>query len=494
MLLTADLLLYYRRCNRRAFLEVHGDRHQQDAPSDYLQKILRDSASHREATLSQYEFQNAYPVEGNWKAASQSTLALMRQGVELIRNGGLLIPAGELRFLDPFLAPELTLTLQSSEALFLSQPDLWIKVPGQSQFGNWMYLPLEVKFGRRPKLEYQLVSAFHAWVLGSIQGVLPETAQVLLRQGKCHRVNLPRVMPQLQETVQDCLEMLVSQQEPEVFISRHRCDLCQWLSSCRQVAESQQHLSLIAGVTPTRYETLQALGLTSLESLAGASPELMEPEIESAIATQLVYQAQAVLGQRVIVRSQPFEDDLPVAPVELYFDIEAEPDLELEYLLGVLVVDRLNQTQKFYPFLAEKPEDELQIWQQFLELVWRYPTAPIFHFCDYEFKTVQQLAKRYRTGYAIQSVLSRFVDIHERVTRLVALPIESYALKAIAKWLGFEWRDPSANGAQSIFWYDSWLKTGDRRFLESVIRYNEDDCQATYRVKDWLVNYFNTEV
>jgi len=29
-----------------------------------------------------------------------------------------------------------------------------------------------------------------------------------------------------------------------------------------------------------------------------------------------------------------------VAPVELYFDIEAQSDLNLDYLLGVLVVDR----------------------------------------------------------------------------------------------------------------------------------------------------------
>jgi uncharacterized protein len=62
-------------------------------------------------------------------------------------------------------------------------------------------------------------------------------------------------------------------------------------------------------------------------------------------------------------------------------------------------------------------------------------------------------------------------------------------LKAIARWIGFEWRDPQASGSQCIYWYDQWLATGDRTFLETIQRYNEDDCRATRHVKDWLENF-----
>ncbi|MHC5832771.1 MAG: TM0106 family RecB-like putative nuclease, partial [Nostoc sp.] len=95
-------------------------------------------------------------------------------------------------------------------------------------------------------------------------------------------------------------------------------------------------------------------------------------------------------------------------------------------------------------------------------LVWQYPEAPIYHFCVYEFDTVKRLAKLYRTPYAsVRPVLSRFVDVYEQLTQSVALPIESYALKAIARWLGFEWREKEASGAKCIYWYDQWLETGD---------------------------------
>jgi len=56
-------------------------------------------------------------------------------------------------------------------------------------------------------------------------------------------------------------------------------------------------------------------------------------------------------------------------------------------------------------------------------------------------------------------------------------------------WLGFTWRDPKANGAKCIYWYDQWLETGDREFLKMIQVYNEDDCYATRRVKDWLVTF-----
>ena len=83
---------------------------------------------------------------------------------------------------------------------------------------------------------------------------------------------------------------------------------------------------------------------------------------------------------------------LASAPIELYFDIEAEPSLNLAYLHGVLVVDRSNQTQTFHPLLADHPEQEEQVWFQFLDLVLQYPQAPIYHFCAYEVQTVERLA------------------------------------------------------------------------------------------------------
>jgi predicted RecB family nuclease len=89
--------------------------------------------------------------------------------------------------------------------------------------------------------------------------------------------------------------------------------------------------------------------------------------------------------------------------------------------------------------------------------------------------------------------LARCVDLHKWVTHGVILPIENYTLKLIARWVGFEWRDAQANGAQAICWYSEWLKTGDRQLLESIIVYNEDDCRATWQVKNWLSSFLESQ-
>jgi len=39
-----------------------------------------------------------------------------------------------------------------------------------------MYVPAQIELGKRPKLEYQIVAAFHAQVLATVQAAEPDTA------------------------------------------------------------------------------------------------------------------------------------------------------------------------------------------------------------------------------------------------------------------------------------------------------------------------------
>ena len=480
--LTDRLLFNYQRCSRRAFLELHGDLTQRDPPSDYLRKLKQDSVEHSHSILLNYQplHQPIYPPQ-DWTTGASATWALMQQGVEHIKRG--------------------VLTRQEANGMLLvSTPTLLVKQPGESVLGDWCYVPIDIKLGKKPKLDYQVISTFHAYVLAEVQGVWPDTSWLALRAGKLYAVDLERQFPRMQEILQICIQDLQQQDLPEVFIAHSRCDLCQWFSYCYSQAQAEQHLSLLPGVTPARYAHLQALNLTTVAALSVANPEQLAPlpGFGELVAEKLVHQAQAALQNRAIARtsphpSQPFPllpADLPSADIELYFDIEAAPDKNLIYLHGVLVVDYQAETETFHSLVAEEPDQEQAAWEQFLSLVLNYPNAPIYHFCPYEAQTVQRLAEEYGAPSGqIEPLLERFVDVHKRVTDAVTLPIESYALKHIARWLGFDWRDLGANGAQSICWYDEWLVTGDRAYLDAILRYNEDDCRATYWIKNWLVEF-----
>ncbi|WNN90174.1 TM0106 family RecB-like putative nuclease [Gloeocapsopsis dulcis] len=471
--MTAELLLQYQRCQRRAFLDTHGDRSQRDTPSEFLLRLQQDKVIHHQNALAQQNHQQPDYYRGNWQAGAIATLELMQQGVERISQGVLLT-----NYLEKYT--------------LLSRPDLLIKQPGNSSFGDWIYIPAQIELGKRPKLEYQIIAAYNAHVLEQIQGISPKSAWLFLRRPEIYTVDIARWTAQMQRSLNQCLEILEAELAPEVFISRQRCNLCRWYSQCYAIAKSQQHLSLIPGVTPNRYTQLQALNVVTLEALTQVNPSQLEslPGFDRQVAQKLVLQAQAVFENRPILLDTT--DSISVSPVpliELYFDIEAEPDLNLDYLLGVLVVNRQTGTETFYEFLAETPAQEETIWQQFLDLVHQYPTAPIYHFCSYEVDTVKRLGKLYHTPrQQIKTLLARFVDVYE-LTQTVALPVENYTLKAIARWLGFEWRDPHANGSHCIYWYDQWLASGDRTLLDAIVRYNEDDCYATRYVKDWLVDF-----
>ena len=483
MLLNAELLLNYQRCERRAFLDVYGDPTLLDPLNDFHLKLQQDRFQYQRTVLADKTYSKPEYPKRDWLAGAKATLELMQQGVETIYKGVLLLEV-DTEY------PQQEDSKEFDSITLLSCPDLLVKQPGQSIFGDWCYVPHQIELGRRPKQDYQIIAAFHAFVLAAVQKTMPMNAWLILRERSPYQVNLAKVIPKMQQVLDRCIEMLQYRQEPEVFISRQRCNLCRWYSDCYQLAQSQQHLSLIPGVSPLRYSYLRSLNLNTLESLAGANIDSLEPTIETDVAIQLVRQAQSVLKNQVIFNSSPSIniDELPM-PIELYFDIEAEPDLNLDYLLGVLVVNRSAKTETFYPFFAEEPQQEGLIWQQFIELVEQYPEAPIYHFCEYEVETVKRLAKCYNTPFErVDPILARFVDVHERIKQAVTLPIQSYALKHIARWLGFEWQNPKANGQLCIYWYDQWLLKRDRAYLDDILRYNEDDCRATLVVKDWLVN------
>ena len=531
MLINAELLLQYQRCKRRPFLDIHQDRNQRANVSDLLHKLQQDKNFRKKKVLAKWIFQQPDYPRRDTQAGKAATVELMRQGVASIHQGVLQVYYG-------------------NKHLLLSCPDLLIKQPGNSPFGDWVYIPASIELGKRPKQEYQILAAFHAYVLAKIQGSPPPTALLLLRgKDTAYQVDLTKWTPLMHEKLIECIQVMESQIAPELFISRQKCSLCHWYANCYADAKSQKHLSLLPGVTPIRYTQLQTLGINNPETLANINPEILEdlPGFDRIIAAKIILQAQSFVQNRPFVlpqltlrsknnvtnpqlpkpnirsnkaqitpynsyqtsfpkkiipkpsslsrKSQIFAEDIVrSAPIEIYFDIEAQPDLNLNYLLGVLVVNKQTQTEEFYSFLAERPKDEKLIWRQFTDLMCQYPEAPIYHFCVYEFDTVKSLGKLYRTPQSIvKPILNRFVDIYEQLTQSVTLPVESYALKAIAKWLGFKWRNSEASGAKCIYWYDQWLKTGDRNLLEIIQSYNEDDCRATYSVKNWLVEFVEKE-
>lgn len=498
MLISDHLLLNYKRCNRRTFLEIFGNPQERDPAKDFLLKLRRENQTHLRNVIEARSLTPHRPQSSrhDWQLNTKQTIELMQQGVDCIVGGTLSVSHAQWQSAIPAIfQPQITNNQADSFAkiTFTAAPSLLIKQSGASIFGNWEYIPVNIKLGRKPKPEYKLIAAFHAQILAIIQEQIPERSQLILKEHNSYQINLAHGLTKMQETVAECLIMLTKQNEPEVFISRQRCSLCSWYGYCHQVAKSTEHLSLIPGITPKRYEYLQSIGVNTVQSLIDISATSLEETLGYETTHQLKQQISAIKSDRPVVRSS-FDlvntQPIPSGAIELYFDIEAEPERQTDYLLGVLLVDRTNNSEQFHAFLAENLEDEGKIWQEFLDFISLYPDAPIFHYSEYEADTIKRLAKLYGTSREQKKeILARLVDLHYWVMEAVIFPVESYSLKSLANWIGFYWRETTGSGDQSVCWYDQWLITQDRTLLDLILSYNEDDCRATRYLKDWLLDF-----
>ncbi|MEK7105722.1 MAG: TM0106 family RecB-like putative nuclease, partial [Patescibacteria group bacterium] len=214
-------------------------------------------------------------------------------------------------------------------------------------------------------------------------------------------------------------------------------------------------------------------------------PDLLAAKIPAVSRDRLHHvrmQATALSeGRTIVMQSVPF----PSATTELYFDIESSPVRDLEFMFGVLVVEKGKET--YHSFVAKKPEEEGEAWKSFLTFIKTYPEARIYHFGWYEIEVMKRMSAKYGEVDLVEKIIaSQMHDLLIMIRDAILFPLHFYSLKDIAKLLGFSWRGAEASGVNAVVWYEQYLKTRRKAKLQAIIDYNEDDCRATFVVKKWV--------
>src|SRR3989339_1630964 len=192
---------------------------------------------------------------------------------------------------------------------------------------------------------------------------------------------------------------------------------------------------------------------------------------------------------RVILSGQPNIRPgytFPAVAREIYFDIEDDPTRGITYLFGMLIRQSGKETHKY--FVADRPEDEEQTARKFWDFISKTDDAVYYVYSHKERPTLKQLMARYRLDSAVfdKYVESEF-DLYKGLVEAYSdWPIHSYGLKHIAAQIGFKWRDSDPSGANSIAWYNEYLKGKDDVVMQRILDYNEDDCKATFEVKKYF--------
>ncbi len=371
---------------------------------------------------------------------------------------------------------------------FIGVPDLLVKKSGRSSFGNWFYEPHEIKTSKSVKTFHVLQVCFYAMLLEQIRGRRPATAKVVLADESEEEIDLEAEWPEFEKRLAEAIAIVDGQLKTDLAIFSG-CGECAWHDVCIKAAKARKDVTLVADLRRSAKPDLTNAGIVTVQDLARAKPERLAKMrgIGSISAERLVVQARSQATETVVPIA---EARLPESPIELFYDIEGEPNLDMDYLHGLLIVEH-GKKPRYLAFLAERPEDEGEAFGRFVgevaEILKRHPTIPIYHYHSYERTRVRKLFEQYPDQPITSDVLmGHFIDLHSVLKEAFVLPVEGYGLKPVSKWLGFKYRNPKSSATQSMLWYRLWLDTGRRQYLEDSVLYNEDDCCATKLIKDWI--------
>lgn len=371
---------------------------------------------------------------------------------------------------------------------YLSRPDLLERVEGRSRFGDYYYVACDIKRARKVRSETELVGVFHAEVLRLIQGVRPTQGYVMNPDGNVTAFLIEASEGNYEVALSD-IERLMAGEEPARHLSS-RCKHSPWAMECQTRAEDCDDLSRINRIWEEEADALRSGGYKTVSALARSAENTLKQKVTSLSVDRLLFlrrQARALISGEVDL-IEPIK--LPSALFEIYFDIEADPLRDLEYLFGVLEVRRgaMGVEEKTYTaFLAKSPSEERSAWEAFVGYLIEHPDVPIFHYGFYEVEVVRRLGQKYGTDpKVLEDILYRLFDLLAPIRPAVLFPLSFYTLKDLAAFIGFSWRNVESSGINSILWYEDWLAYNDEAKLRDVLEYNEDDTRATHALKRWL--------
>jgi predicted RecB family nuclease len=397
------------------------------------------------------------------ESAFQKTLKLMEEGVPLIYQGTLV------------------------DGDWAGRPDLLERHEGESRFGNWFYVPVDVKSSHALEKYHKLQLTFYATLLERVQKRFPAEPAIINRDGERIPFLAGEFVSEFECFVLE-LERIRAGEKPDPVLRKSCFDTGTWGVLCERFAKETNDIALLFNVDVGKLKSLRSLGIRTVDDAAEMDPEKLDGQAKGLRQHGLEVmkrQAQSLRTQEVIIR-EPFQ--IPNTPLEIHFDIESDPPNDRDYLYGFLI--RSEGVDSYRAFVAKNLEDEEKMWKSFLEWLETLPADyVVYHFAPYELTRLGILEKRYGGSTWLDLFRSHMVDLKELVTHSVTFPLYFYGLKYIAKFLGFSWRGDVTSGGQSIDVFESYLETRNEALLDSLLMYNEDDVRATAFLKDWLEQY-----
>src|SRR3989344_500875 len=462
--LTGEHFYKFFQCPHWIWYDIYGDQTKRGNIPPLIEMIHRGGLKHEHDMIKSRKFEEIKPdLFRDLDEAFLSTLELMKQGKNIYH--GVLMDENWVGIPD----------------LLEARP---VEKGMKSNFGDHYYVVYDIKSGKEIRDEYKFQLVFYSLILERLQGVLPRDAFIVNSDGEERSFMVDDFLDYFHLT-KDRIEQVLAVEKPPPFL-KSGCKQSPWYSLCTEEAKECDDISLVYKLSQNDQRRFYDLGIHTVKDLASADLDNLRYRLEDWPFDKVLRfynQAQVLISNepRILKKSE-----FPNVENEIYFDIESDPAEGIDYLLGVLIKSGKKELTYKY-FWAQDKKDEERIWREFLDFLESLDDFVIYHYSYYERQVFDRFGGEYGISKALEDKFhGNAVDLLKITTESVVLPLYFYSLKDVARYLGFQWQSLDAGGAESVVWYNEYLKSSDPAILDKILKYNEDDVRATLFVKEWL--------
>jgi uncharacterized protein len=381
-------------------------------------------------------------------------------------------------------------------------PQLLVKTKGKSKWGQYKYLPAVYKLGHKTTKEHLFDLAFCSMLFESFQESKIEKGLVISTFDKKVKVEEIYLNKKLRKKVlnvllnlNECLEESI----PEITQDRKKCTICSWQKFCDNEAKKNGYLTDIDGIGSKTSSLLKAKGIINTQILASYNEKQLGEKLSKfndqkyEKASIFVKQAKAYIsGEPYFISNKNNTEDLfeKICSGFYIFDIESNPDEKHDFLYGFLKVNNLSIKKEdlIYEPILNLKNNKGESYRQIIEILFSHKEWPVLHYGETEKISIIKIAKELNFSFEeIDSLTSRFIDLHTLIRKSWILPLKNYGLKTVSNWLGFEWVQKNVSGSKALYWWIQYQITENEIFLKKIMQYNKDDCFATLKIAEYLI-------
>jgi predicted RecB family nuclease len=393
--------------------------------------------------------------------------------------------------------------------------DILRRVEKPSAMGAWSYEPTDTKLASETKAGTVLQLCVYADLLAESQELAPEYMYVVApwTDFQPQRYRFADYAAYFRKVKCALVKAMAAPSTDDIYpIPIEHCESCRWRDVCAKRRWADDHLCLIAGVTKIQINEFTARGISTQRALAGMPIPLdWKPSRGTSESyTRVREQARIVVEARDAGVNK--YELLPVGPGlgltrlpepstgDIYFDIEGDPfsgEHGLEYLFGYIFRDE-GGVLGYQGDWALNRAEEKGVFQRFVDRIiesWkRFPGLHIYHYASYEPGALKRLMGRYATREEEVDRMLRaglFVDLYQVVRHALRASVESYSIKRLEPFYGFERSTPLSEANMALAKLQASIELSNAPSISEEVKwtvrsYNEDDCRSAQKLHEWL--------